>query len=97
MKDLILLVADKDAEQTLKALLGERQQSLGIHLIQYDIIIHPERDGGVRSRCVEFLRPYTSVYRYATVLRAGTNREFTRMHRPCLPEARSQTEAVVSR
>lgn len=37
MKDLILLVADKDAEQTLKALLGERQQSLGIHLIQYDI------------------------------------------------------------
>lgn len=68
MKDLIVLVADKDAEQTFKALLGVRQPSLGIRSIQFDIFVHPERDGGVRSRCEEFLRGYTSEYRYALVV-----------------------------
>lgn len=48
MKDLAILTADKDAEQTLKALLSKRQQSLGIRAIEYDIFVHPERDSGVR-------------------------------------------------
>lgn len=68
MKDLVVLVADKDAEQTLNALLSERQQSLGIRPIDYDIFVHPERDGGVRSQCAEFLRPYTNEYHYALVV-----------------------------
>ncbi len=68
MKDLIVLVADKDAEQVLKALLSHRQQSLRIRAVDYDIFVHPERDGGVRSRCVEFLRAYTREYRYALVI-----------------------------
>jgi hypothetical protein len=68
MKDLVVLVADKDAEQTLNTLLGARQQSLGIRPIHYDIFVHPERDGGVRSRCAEFLRPHTNGYRYALVV-----------------------------
>lgn len=68
MKDLIVLVADKDAEQTLSALLSHRQEALGIESIRYDIFVHPERDGGVRSRCVEFLRTYIKEYRYALIV-----------------------------
>ncbi|MCS7209263.1 MAG: DUF4276 family protein [Fimbriimonadales bacterium] len=68
MKDLVILVADKDAEQVLKALLSERHQSLGIRPVEYDIFVHPERDGGVRSRSAEFLRKYADDYRYALVL-----------------------------
>lgn len=67
MKDLVLLVADKDAEQTLKALLEERRRSIGIRSIQYDIFIHPERDSGVCNGCVKFLRPYINQYNYALV------------------------------
>lgn len=68
MKDLAILTADKDAEQTLKALLSKRQQSLGIRAIEYDIFVHPERDSGVRTRCVDFLRAYANEYRYALVI-----------------------------
>jgi len=67
VKDLVLLVADKDMEMTLHGLLS-RPRALGIRQIQYDVFTHPRRDPGVRTEAAEFLRPYQSDYLYALVL-----------------------------
>lgn len=67
MKDLVILVADKDMEMTMRGLLS-RPQSLGIRAIQYDLYTHPQHDPGVRTHAAEFLRPYQKMYHYALVL-----------------------------
>ena len=68
MKDLVVLVADKDMEFTLKGLLS-RYNSLNIRDISqsYDIFVHPQRDPGCYKQCVDFLRPFTKEYKYALV------------------------------
>lgn len=68
MKDLVVLVADKDIEFTLKGLFV-RHKSLGIRDISqnYDIFVHPQRDPGCYKQCVDFLRPFTKEYKYALV------------------------------
>jgi hypothetical protein len=48
MKDLILLVADKNMQFALRGAL-ERPEALGIRPIEFDFIVHPGRDGGVRT------------------------------------------------
>ncbi len=48
MKDLVLLVADKNAQFALKGAL-ERPAALGIRPVTFDFIVHPEHDGGVRK------------------------------------------------
>ncbi len=68
--DLITLVADKDTEHTLKGLFS-RHHSFGIQDISKannHIIVHQNRDGGVRSGCVDLLRPYSNDYKHALVL-----------------------------
>jgi len=54
MKDLIILVADKSMEYTLKGVLG-RSEALGIRPVTFDILVHPERDPGCAHRGVGFL------------------------------------------
>lgn len=46
MKDLVLLVADKNAHFALKGAL-ERPDALGIRPVTFDFIVHPEHDPGV--------------------------------------------------
>jgi len=48
MKDLVLLVADKNAHFALKGALG-RPEALGIAPIEFEFRVHPGRDGGVRK------------------------------------------------
>lgn len=48
MKDLVLLVADKNAQFALKGAL-ERPDALGIRPVTFDFIVHPEHDPGVRK------------------------------------------------
>jgi hypothetical protein len=48
MKDLVLLVADKNAQFALKGALG-RPEALGIHPIEFEFRAHPGRDGGARK------------------------------------------------
>ncbi len=48
MKDLVLLVADKNAHFALKGALG-RPEALGIVPIEFEFRVHPGRDGGVRK------------------------------------------------
>jgi len=48
MKDLVLLVADKNAHFALKGALV-RPEALGIAPIEFEFRVHPGRDGGVRK------------------------------------------------
>jgi len=76
MKDLVILVADKNIEYTVQGLLG-RPHDLGIRDIEWDLFVHPRRDPGCLNEAHEFLRPMTRDYAYALVLfdRHGCGRE----------------------
>jgi hypothetical protein len=54
MKDLVLLVADKNAHFALKGALG-RPEALGIRPIEFEFRVHPGRDGGTRRTGPEVL------------------------------------------
>ncbi len=54
MKDLVLLVADKNAQFALKGALS-RPEALGIRDIEFDFLVHPGRDGGARKNGPEML------------------------------------------
>jgi len=54
MKDLVLLVADADMREAFNALL-QREGSLGISRVSYDIFVHPRRDSGVMREGLLFL------------------------------------------
>lgn len=76
-KDLIVLVADKDMEQAVKALL-KRHESLRIRQdITFDVLVDPGHDPKVFLRAHEFLRPYQNQYRYCLVMfdRIGSGQE----------------------
>ncbi|HEY0553853.1 MAG TPA: hypothetical protein VGG20_06265 [Thermoanaerobaculia bacterium] len=66
-KDLILLVADKNMEASLRGLLS-RSQSLKCRPVTFDLYVHPERDPGCLLRGHDFLRPFASRYERALVL-----------------------------
>lgn len=68
MKDLVVLVPDKNTEETIRALLQSRQEALGIRPLSFDVFVHPRRDAGVYREASEFLRPYQSQYRHALVI-----------------------------
>jgi hypothetical protein len=67
MRDLVLLVADKDMEMTVHGLLS-RPRALGIRTVKYDVFTHPRHDPGVRTEAADFLRAYPSEYAHAVVL-----------------------------
>jgi hypothetical protein len=54
MKDLVLLVADKNAHFALNGALG-RPETLGIRPIEFEFRVHPGRDGGTRKTGPEML------------------------------------------
>jgi len=67
VKDLVCLVADKNMEQTLDGLLS-RPEALGIRPPTFDLFVHEERDPGCCRHGGDFLRAFTSRYRYALLL-----------------------------
>ena len=69
MKDLVILVADKNIQFTLQGLFS-RNQSLGIRDVSQsnDIFVHPQRDPGCYNQCVNFLRSFNGVYNYGLVV-----------------------------
>lgn len=76
MKDLVVLVADKDMEYALRGLL-ERPQDLGIQAIEYDLFVHPRHDPGCLRESQDFLRPWSKTYHCALVMfdREGCGQE----------------------
>lgn len=67
MKDLIVLVADKDMQLTIEGLLS-RPRSFGISTIEYDVYPHPRRDPGCRNEAHDYLRSFHNQYRHALVM-----------------------------
>lgn len=62
-RDLIVLVADSNMKAAMQGILG-RTDSLRIQPIDFDILVHPERDAGCRLRGWELLRTQQRSYRY---------------------------------
>ena len=75
-KDLIVLVADLDAENTITTLL-DRSHSLGTRSIVYDWVRHTERDPGCCRGSVNMLRRYQTSHAHALVIfdHHGSGRE----------------------
>lgn len=72
-KELVVLVADIQQEQTLATLLRERGPSLGIRPVTLDILRHPRKDPGVFHEAADFLAAYLApVYDRALVLLDAT-------------------------
>lgn len=78
LKDLVIVVADKDLEHTLKGLLS-RPQALGIRAIEKDIYTHPQHDPGCAVHGVEFISNFANQYRYALLMfdHEGSGQEAT--------------------
>jgi len=76
MRDLVLLVPDKNIEATMNGVLG-RPQAVPMRRITWNVFVHPEKDPGCLLRGSEFLRPLRRQFRYALVVfdRQGSGRE----------------------
>lgn len=76
MKDLVILVADKNMQFTLKGAL-RRPESLEIRPIEFDFLVHPGRDGGARKSGPELLRLGRQTFGHALLVLdfegSGTN------------------------
>lgn len=76
LRDLAVLLADKNMEGALRGLLS-RPQSFGMRDISCDLYVHPERDPGCFLRGHDFLRPFAHRYSHALVVfdRDGSGQE----------------------
>lgn len=76
IKDLIILVADKNMEFTIKGLLG-RKESFGIKEVKYDTYVHPERDPGCLLHGHDFFRQYVNQFTHGLIMldRQGCGKE----------------------
>lgn len=72
MKDLIVLVADNDAEQTINSLLQRANLNylFNINFLQngFDIIRNAGKDAGTRKDAPSLLRSYLTTHKHALVL-----------------------------
>lgn len=75
-KDLVCLVADKNIEQSILALL-HRSRALRIRQVTHEVLVHPEHDPGCLLRSPEFLRSFANRFAHALVLfdREGCGRD----------------------
>ena len=67
MKDLVLLMADKNAQFALKGAFG-RPEALGIRAIEFEFRVHPGRDGGTRKSGPELLALERRRFRHALLM-----------------------------
>jgi hypothetical protein len=67
MKDLFILVADKNMEYALKGAVA-RPKALGIRPVEADIRPHAGRDGGARKTGPELLALQRRLYRHALLV-----------------------------
>ena len=65
--DLVVLVADKDLEEAMRALLP-RTDDLELGSFRFEVRRHPNRDGGCRTGAANFLRPFLQRYSRSLVL-----------------------------
>lgn len=67
MRDLVVLVPDKNTEYVIRGGLG-RAESLGIRPVDFQIIVDPGRDGGVRRRGSQILAIQRREFAHAVLM-----------------------------
>lgn len=67
-QDLIILLADLDAENTVRALLDHRTSDLRIRPVTYEAKRHSMRDSGCYRQAPEFVRSYLRSHTHALVI-----------------------------
>ncbi len=67
MRDLVVVVADKDTEQALTGLLT-RHESLGIHPIDFVVRVHPQKDPGCYHTGHELAATFSREAKHALVV-----------------------------
>lgn len=67
MKDLVILVADKDLEHAMKGLLA-RPAALGIRAVEADIFVEPQHDPACARYGVEFISNFSRQYRHGLLM-----------------------------
>lgn len=67
MIDLVCLVADKNIQASIEAILG-RHEALGVRAIQFETIVHPHRGPGCFHRAAELLKGYRDRAGHAIVV-----------------------------
>ncbi len=77
MKDLIVLVADKNMEFLIKGLFPRIPATEQIREFNFESLVHPYRDPGIYNNADDFLRSQNDKYNYALVIldHAGCGRE----------------------
>jgi hypothetical protein len=75
LKDLVVLVADKDMESAFRGILS-RFASLDIRPISFDIFVHPQNDPACLKTADQYLSSFINQYRFALVAfdREGSGR-----------------------
>ena len=68
MKDLVCVVADRQIEATISALLDHRTHALGIRPITKEMLRHPEKDSGCYWRPTDLLRGYRNQVKRALII-----------------------------
>ena len=67
MKDLVILVADKDLEHAMKGLLA-RPEALGIRAVEADIFVEPQHDPACARYGVEFISNFSRHYHHGLLM-----------------------------
>jgi hypothetical protein len=67
VRDLVVLVSDKNTEYVVRGAL-RREQSLGIRAIDFEVIVDPGRDGGVRRHGAQILQVERHAFEHAVLM-----------------------------
>ncbi|MBI4721062.1 MAG: hypothetical protein HY770_07580 [Chitinivibrionia bacterium] len=90
--DLVVLVADLDAQSVMQGLLARRVGQLGIRQPRHEVIRHTGRDSGTCQQAHELLRPYSNRAEHALVIfdYEGCGREAARTANAVAAECRGR-------
>lgn len=77
MKQILVVVADKNMEYLMKGLFPRIPLIERIEQFSFDIQVHPNRDPGIYNNVHEFIRPFALQYDYSIVMldHQGSGRE----------------------
>jgi len=94
MKDLLLYVADADAQAFMKSILG-RPQALAIRPITFEIERHPQRDSGMVQSGAELTRMKKGRYKKALLIwdHHGSGRDHKQLPEEVRKEIQSKLDS----
>lgn len=95
MKDLLVYVADADAQAFMKAILTRKHAALGIHPIAFDIERHPMRDSGMVQSGAELARMKKGQYQKLLLMwdHHGSGRDHKQAPETVMQEVQNKLDA----